>query len=158
MKKNKKRGIWTDYWLMDDEEREALQEDCKEFLQEAYDDEEITEEMIDDEINFRQQTYFEDEFDYKFGQLTTSKFNNTKVRVFADLGLWYGHKNCYRDFNTVREAIMECLEDMNEIYEDRYGNLHIEAHHHDGCNHFVIKKFEDGKIRTLQYLMNVWGV
>lgn len=154
----KKRIIWSDYWLMDDEEREYEREDCKKFLSESYDEDEITEDLIDDEIRFRQDSYFNDEFDSKYGILTTHKYNNTKVRVFADLGLWYGHKECYRDFNTIREAIMECLEDMNSIYEDGYGNLHIEAHHHDGCNHFVIKKFEDNKIRTLQYLKNVWGV
>ena len=51
------------------------------------------------------------------------------------------------------EAINEVIRDMDEveIYEDAWGNLKVDAYHHDGTNHFTIKKKTDRGDRCLNF-------
>lgn len=151
-KTNVKRIIWSDRYLMSEKEQNLYKKGIKDFLLEE--NEEVTEEEVEERCIEENNYNLECEFD----ELKHCDFNNTPVRVYASLGLWYGVREGHKDFSNVKEAITECLEDMNEIYEDRYGNLHIEAHHHDGCNHFIIKKLVNGKERVLHYRKEVWGV
>lgn len=64
-----------------------------------------------------------------------------KVKIYPDLGLWDGRHKCYTeeedDFET---AIRRCIMDMDsfEIYQAGKWTLYIDAHHHDGTNHFKL--------------------
>ena len=64
-----------------------------------------------------------------------------KVKIYPDLGLWDGHHKCYTeeedDFKT---AISRCIRDMDdfEIYQAGDWTIYIDAHHHDGTNHFKL--------------------
>jgi len=101
--------------------------------------------------------YFYDDFGKK-GNWAYSPLKDVKVAVTGTLGLWNGNPKIEpKKFDNLNEAISACLEDMNEIYEDQYGNLHIKAHHHDGTNHFIIKKVVGNKLRCLHFRKEVFG-
>lgn len=59
--------------------------------------------------------------------------------VLVNLGLWNGRFDGGKIINGLWNAISECFEDYNEIYEEG-GKLKIVAHHHDGTNYFQIKE------------------
>lgn len=63
--------------------------------------------------------------------------------IIASLGLWNGRFDGGRLVEgTLSEAIQTCFEDYNKVYwQDK--NLKVEAIHHDGTNHFIIKKLTD---------------
>lgn len=64
-----------------------------------------------------------------------------KVKIYPDLGLWDGRHKCETeeedDFET---AINRCISraDSFEIYQAGKWTLYIDAHHHDGTNHFKL--------------------
>lgn len=155
----KKYNIWKSWYLFTKEEEEDFK---KGFLDDYLDN---TNEDIDtyDENEFERHCdevndmYFMDDFG-NYGNWKYSTLKNQKVAVIGQLGLWNGpHKIIPKRFNNVQEAVFACLEDLNEIYEDQYGNLHIEAHHHDGTNHFIIKKVVNDKLRCLHFRKEVFG-
>ncbi len=140
--------IYKDFYLMTSEEQEELRKDY------GCDNIYVPTDMDLDEYI---KSTFEDDFG-KDGNYKYSPLANQKVAVIGELGLWDGkHKIYPKEFENVSKAVYACLEDMNNIYEDRYGNLHIEAHHHDGCNHFIIKKLIDNKLRCLHFRKEVFG-
>ena len=63
--------------------------------------------------------------------------------VIASLGLWNGSFDGGKIIDGyLSEAIGACFEDYNKVYwQDK--NLKVKAIHHDGTNHFVIKKLTD---------------
>lgn len=144
----KKTTIWKSYDLYTLKEEEEFLE----FLREEYgdDDDNLIErayEIVND--------YFWDDFG-KNGNIAYSSLKNTKCVLKGELGLWDGkHKICPMEFNSIEEAILACMEDSNEIYEDQYGNLCINAYHHDGMNHFVIKRKTDKGLRCVRFRASV---
>lgn len=62
--------------------------------------------------------------------------------VLANLGLWNGRFDGGKIINGLWEAISQCFEDFNEIYEEG-GKLKVVAHHHDGTNYFEIKELTE---------------
>lgn len=147
----KKYSIFKDYYLMNQEEEKAFKDDILELLDDK--DIEPTEEAIEEECFYENQNCF----DMFMEETKYNKINNNKIRAYANLGLWYGNRKASKDFPNLTNAIIECLEDYNEIYEDQYGNLHLEAYHHDGVNHFIFKKITDKGDRVLHYRKEVWG-
>ena len=69
--------------------------------------------------------------------------------IIASLGLWNGRFDGGKIIDGyLTEAIQTCFEDYNKVYwQDK--NLKVEAIHHDGTNHFIIKKLTD---RGIDYL------
>ena len=63
--------------------------------------------------------------------------------IIASLGLWNGRFDGGKIIDGyLTEAIRACFEDYNKVYwQDK--NLKVEAIHHDGTNHFIIKKLTD---------------
>ena len=151
----KKYSLWKDWYLMTEEEEKMWINDAKEFWMEgAEDDEEEPDyEQLQEECIYLNNDYFDDLMNELKRYL-----DNAKIKVYANLGLWYGHKEGSAEFKNIRNAISECCEDYNEIYEDSYGNLYMDAYHHDGCNTFLFKKIIDGKEQTIKYRKNVLGV
>ena len=74
--------------------------------------------------------------------------------VLADLGLWNGRFDGGKVIQGLWNAISECFEDYNEIYqEDQL--LRVKAIHHDGTNYFTIRELTP---RGLEYYRNNDGV
>ena len=65
-----------------------------------------------------------------------------KVKIYPDLGLWDGRHKCYaEEEDDFGSAIRRCLGrdiDRFEIYQSGRWTLYIDAHHHDGTNHFKL--------------------
>lgn len=114
-------------------------EEMKNMYEEAY------EEIPNDEIL---QKYIDDVNDDYLGDVRSEiefyeKKNEPKQYiVLADLGLWNGRFDGGKILTGLWEAISECFEDFNEIYEEG-GKLKVVAHHHDGTNYFEIKELTE---------------
>lgn len=65
-----------------------------------------------------------------------------KVKIYPDLGLWDGRHKCEpEEEDDFESAIRRCLGrdiDHFEIYRAGRWTLYIDAHHHDGTNHFKL--------------------
>ena len=63
--------------------------------------------------------------------------------IIASLGLWNGRFDGGKIIDGyLNKVIRACFEDYNKVYwQDK--NLKVEAIHHDGTNHFIIKKLTD---------------
>ena len=65
-----------------------------------------------------------------------------KVKIYPNLGLWDGRHKCEPvEEDTFESAIRRCLgRDIEtfEIYRSGRWTLYIDAHHHDGTNHFKL--------------------
>lgn len=88
---------------------------------------------------------------------------NAKVMITGELGLWSGRKTIMpvvveseRIYNhqvgfavyssALTRAVEKCMDDMDSadcFYDDEEGCVVVEAHHHDGCNVFHIRKIND---------------
>ena len=154
-------NLWKDWYLMSDKEQKSFLEDGD--LLDCYLDNHNEDIDTYDEDDFEEycqelnDEYFNDDFGDR-GNWKYSPLANQKVAVIGTLGLWDGTKKIYpKEFDNLQKAVFACLEDMNEIYEDQYGNLHIKAHHHDGTNHFIIKKVVNDKLRCLHFRREVFG-
>lgn len=98
----------------------------------------------------------------KDGNIVFSNLADQEVVITGTLGLWNGrHKiNLVKVANIIEAVNKCCNRDIEEIdmYEDSYGNFILDAYHHDGCNHFVIKKYTDKGTRCLHFIREVFGV
>lgn len=68
------------------------------------------------------------------------------IIVIADLGLWYGRRNGYRELQTGRVKDCLCSErGINYVtwYVDYYGDLRCDAIHHDGVNRLLYRVYRD---------------
>ena len=145
----KKNTIYKTVGLYTKEELEQIKEDyeCRDIVNGEYND-------IDDEDL---QEYNDVEWNYSFGDEATWKtswVNEIPVVITGKLGLWNGNPTInHVECKNIEEAVYKCISDMDEveIYEDSYGNLHVDGYHHDGTNHFVIKKKTDKGIRCLHF-------
>lgn len=68
---------------------------------------------------------------------------NKDYLVIADLGLWNGRKQGYRETNSLLDAVFSGNCDYYEVGVDTY-NLVVTAIHHDGRNYYTIKEWKDG--------------
>jgi hypothetical protein len=157
----KKYGIWKSFELFNEEEEKKFKEDALEcyldYQDIDIDSEEFNQDDFEDYCVRVNDIYFDDDFG-EMGNWKFSPLKNQRVAVVGTLGLWNGpHKIMPKQFENVRDAVCTCLEDYNEIYEDQYGNLHIKAHHHDGTNHFIIKKVTDKGLRCLHFRRVAFG-
>ena len=145
----KKNVLYKSVGLYTKEEIEEIKKDyeCRDVFDGEYNDVDY-EDLVD---------YNDTEWNYSFGdgaEWKGSSVDNIPVVIIGKLGLWNGpHKVIPTKCKSIIEAIYKCIEDMDEveIYEDQYGNLKIDAYHHDGTNHFTIKKVTDKGYRCLNF-------
>ena len=129
----KKHMIWSyNIFNWDEDEMREQYEEC-------YDetpDEQTLQEYIQDVNN----DYLEDvHSEIVFYEKTHGQ---KMYLVSADLGLWNGRAEGGKVITGLWNAITQCFEDYNEIYEEG-GMLKVTAHHHDGTNFFKIKELTE---------------
>lgn len=138
--------IYKTYGLYSNEEFNELVIDIMEGDDDIENEDEAEERAID---------YINELLDDELSNIQWSKINNLTYAITGNLGLWDGRKEIAPHYcKNLVEAIRKCINNIDEfiIYEDQYGNLKIDAYHHDGCNHFTIKKLISGN-RDAKYLM-----
>jgi len=67
------------------------------------------------------------------------------IIIIGDLGRWNGRVMGYKMIDS--SNIKDCLysdTDFTEWYVDRYGDLRVDAVHHDGTNHYLYRVFKEG--------------
>lgn len=143
---------WNQYTL---DEQENMINDLRDDYPE-YSEERLY-ELAADIIN---NDYYDDDFG-KHGNVSFSSLKDQEVLITGKLGLWNGpHKIKPVKASNIVEAVSTCCgrdtEEL-EIYEDGYGNFILDAYHHDGCNHFIIKKLTDKGPRCLHFCREVYG-
>lgn len=129
----KKNMIWSyDTSCWDEDEMKSMYEECYEETP----SEETLQQYIDDTNN----CYLEDVQE----EITFYERKNGQKQyiVLADLGLWNGRFDGGKIITGLCNAISQCFEDYNEIYEEG-GQLKVTAHHHDGTNYFQIKELTE---------------
>lgn len=126
----KKNMIWSyDTYGWDEEEMKAMYKECYE--------ETPSEETLQQYIYDTNQDCLDDEkSNVKFYE---NIHGRKQYIVLADCGLWYGRRDGGKIIIGLWNAISQCFEDYNEIYEEG-GRLKVTAHHHDGTNYFQIKE------------------
>jgi len=139
----KKNVLYKSVGLYTKKEIEEIKKDyeCRDVVNGEYND--IDEEDLRD--------YNDTEWYYSFGEGASWK-DDTPVVILGNLGLWNGpHQVIPYECKSILEAVHKCIEDMDEveIYEDQYGNLKVDGYHHDGTNHFTIKRVTDKGYRCL---------
>ena len=67
------------------------------------------------------------------------------ILVIADLGLWYGRRQGYKEIESGN--IRDCLYDENDYvtwFVDKNGDFRCDSIHHDGTNHYLYRTYKDG--------------
>ena len=88
----------------------------------------------------------EEDYDYLVNTLDDEKYKTearrfAKVKIDANLGLWDGRRHGVAEEDDFHDAIERCLgRDIQdfEIYQAGKWTIYIDAHHHDGTNHFKL--------------------
>lgn len=162
-KKTKKRTLWKSWELFSREEEEAFLNDSE--LLDCYldnyneDIDTYDKEQFEEYCRELHDEYYLDDFG-DHGNLHYSKLKDVPVVVTGVLGLWDGrHEIQPKTFKNLNEALMACSTDCDsiEIWEDGYGNFYYEGYHHDGHNHFCIKRKTDKGLRCLNFTKIVFG-
>lgn len=105
----------------------------------ADNEEEITDDMIWNEMHFLEEMYWDD-FSY---ELKNFFDKGSAWLLVGTLGLWYGKCRGGYIFNTYDE-FLDCLKDCGywEVIDDN-GHLYVNGSHHDGTNCYEIKRVSD---------------
>lgn len=130
MKEAKKRTIYNNYNLWED-----FSENAKDNLN-ANDILQPTESQIWDEI------YEQDEYNWnEIRQKLTAFFSGSQWLLIGTIGRWNGEYEGGFTFSSFDEMWRKATEDCSyfDIY-DKNGHLYIDCSHHDGNNHYEIKK------------------
>ena len=152
--------IWKSWDLMSLDEQNEFKKDALDYYLDNNNEdiEDYDVEAFEDYCREVNDSYFDDDFGAN-GNWKYSSLKNQKVAVVGVLGLWNGKKKIIpTEFDNLRKALSQCLEDYNIIAEDSYGNLIVSAYHHDGQNLFKIKKVTDKGLRCLHFRKEVFGV
>lgn len=135
MREAKERVIYNNYNLWAD-----YADDCREFLQEEYPGEEITESRIWDEIYFQAGEYWGEEL----CALKSFFSGGGPYIIRGHVGRWNGRAaagTVFYDFeDTFYKATQDC--DYWKIWDEN-GHLFLKCSHHDGTNVFEIKRITD---------------
>ena len=67
------------------------------------------------------------------------------IIVFADLGLWNGHRAAYKILKSgnLRDCLNVCCGDYVEWYVDDRGDMIVRDTHHDGTNTYTFRALRD---------------
>jgi len=102
----------------------------------------ITEEDIDNECNFLEQTWFEDERDN-----LASVDEHCGLIAIADLGRWNGRFSGYKEVKNLADVLYSSC-DYERVYVDSNGDLRKEESHHDGTNSILYRYWKEGLTET----------
>lgn len=132
-----KRLYTDDYSELTETDRQYLIEDIVETCDIKRED------VTDEDIYDRFMTYLEfdgEDMEDILNKIDKENINNGLIAI-ADLGLWNGRKQAYRELDSLTD-ISSCMEDYNTMYVER-NDLKIRATHHDGTNYITIREFKD---------------
>ena len=141
MKKAMKRVVYDNYDLW-----EEYSQDARECLEEDNEPDEITDEMIWDEI------YFMDELNWG-DELANLKhhFSGHHYILCGYVGRWNGNFAAGTVFDDFEKAFYEAIRDCDywSIWDEN-GHLFIKCSHHDGTNLFEIKRITERGCNLLE--------
>lgn len=131
--------IWKSYGMLDLNEIENFKKHARENL-EYYGEEDITEDMIQQEVYEDIDMFFRDEL------LNLDKKLPNNIIAIADMGLWSGRVQGYKilgnNLNEVVSSTIGC--DEKEVYCDAY-NVRAVGYHHDGRNYVLYRELREGR-------------
>ena len=128
-----KHTLYSNYygWIDDEDLKMSILDSER-----ADDEEEITDEMLWDEMRWLEESYWDD-FSY---ELKNFFEKGSAWLLVGTLGLWDGKCKGGYIFNTFEE-FCKCLEDCDYVeITDNKGHLEVKCSHHDGTNHYEIKR------------------
>lgn len=97
----------------------------------------ITQEMIDNEINWLEEVQYNDLRD----NLSIILFSENLICI-ADLGLWHGRRSGYKDLGNKGSDVLKVFSgDYIKLYSNGY-DLCGEDSHHDGTNYYTFREFK----------------
>ncbi len=134
-KQTDRRLIWGNINLNLDDWRDDMREQLE---MNGTQPDEITEDMLYDEMVRVNEDYLNDERDNLDVQLSHP------IIVIADIGRWNGRVLGYKMIDSGK--INDCLysdTDYVEWYVNKDGDLKADAIHHDGQNHYLYRVFKD---------------
>lgn len=136
----KQRIVYDNYDMWDIHHDAAI-----EYLMDGENEDEITESDIWDEIYCLDEMWYDEELE----ELERFFHGGTYI-IFGGIGRWDGVRSGFDvsdDFAKLyRDAVKDC--EYIRIYDEN-GHFHIVCSHHDGTNHYEIKKLTDAGIRYL---------
>lgn len=131
--------LWKSYGMYSLEELNDMEVYARENL-EANEVEDITDDMIQQEVYDDIDIFYEDEM------MNLDKRLNGRVIAIADLGLWHGRRQGYKvlgdNLNEVISFSLSC--DEREVYCDAY-NVRATGYHHDGSNYVLFRELREDR-------------
>ena len=128
----KERVIYNNYDLWED-----YADDCRELLTEEYDEEDITDNMIWDEIYAQDSLNWDDEF-YNLKDFFSG---HGFFMIRGNVGRWDGTHAAGKIFSNFEDIFYEVTRDCAYIKMwDENGHFFLQCSHHDGTNIFEIKR------------------
>ena len=131
--------LWKSYGMLDLNEIEDYEKCARENL-EANEVEDITEDMVQQEVYDNIDMFFEDEL------LNLSKKLDGRIIAIADIGRWNGRVQGYKvlgnNLNEVVSSTIGC--DEKEVYCDAW-NVRATGYHHDGSNSVLFRELREDR-------------
>lgn len=144
----KKCVIYDNYCLYD------MFDDCKDFLKEAYEESEITDNMVWDEIYFCDKTNWEDEHE----RLKDFFTGHGYFMIRGYVGRWDGRHAAGYVFNDFDDAFYKAVKDCDYVkLWDENGRFYLKCSHHDGTNLFEIKRINYKAYEFIDNWAHSWG-
>ena len=103
--------------------------------------EEVDMDKVRDFADWTNLNYLSD-LDYEFDHYDDKTGLPSVYVIVAQIGRWNGTFDGGKVVYGLKNAIHMCFEDYNKIYQEGK-MLKVRAVHHDGTNHFIIKKLTD---------------
>ena len=129
------REIWNSEVDIFDEE--LLKEARESYIEDGYEPEDITDEMLRDRLYFWNEINLEDEMANL--NIETGGY----IIAYCNLGFWDGRKTGLMKIGTnVRDIFASYSCDIHDFYVDPY-NVRYTGHHHDGSHHLLFRMVAD---------------
>lgn len=131
MRTAKQRIIYDNYNVSE------MYDNARAFLLEEYDEKEITESMIWDQVQLGDSLNWEDEHE----RLTDFFTGRGYFLLMGTVGRWNGQYNAGYVFGNWDDMFYKATKDCDYIkIWDENGHFYMECSHHDGTNFFEIKR------------------
>lgn len=131
--------LWKSYGMLDLKEIEDYEKYARENL-EANEVEDITEDMIQQEVYDNIDMFYDDEM------MNLNKQLDGRIVAIADIGRWNGRVQGYKvlgsNLNEVVSSSIGC--DDKEVYCDAH-NVRATGYHHDGRNHVLFRELREDR-------------
>lgn len=116
----------------------ALNDARESFIENGYNPEEITDEMLHDRLYEWNSMYLDDE------RANLNIETDGFIIAYCDLGFWYGRETGLMKIGSnVRDIFNRNYScDIHDFYVDPY-NVRYTGHHHDGSHHLLFRMVAD---------------